>query len=268
MASMCSALLRHHPGRDLGILDAEGAAEAAADLALLHLEQRQPVDAGQQLARLALDLELAQARSSCRGRWPSPASRAATSRTPMTSTRKLTSSWQRPASSAARSLHRRIVVEQLRQMQAQHPGAGAGRRHDIVVARKLPRSGRGRWPRWRARSPELNAGWPQQVCRARHLDPAAGLLQQLDRRESHRGPEQVDQAGDEQGDARAFRHEGAGSTKEAWPGTVTPPHAGAATAAPGARPMAAVSGSGATSALELAHQLPGWKGLARSARSW
>ena len=35
---------------------------------------------------------------------------------------------------------------------------------------------------------------------ARHLDPAAGLLQELDRGEADRRPEQVDQAGDEQGD--------------------------------------------------------------------
>jgi hypothetical protein len=39
---------------------------------------------------------------------------------------------------------------------------------------------------------------PAAGLRARHLDPASGLLEQPDRGETHRGPEQVDQASDEQ----------------------------------------------------------------------
>ena len=39
-------------------------------------------------------------------------------------------------------------------------------------------------------------------------DPAAGMLEQPDGGESDRWPEQIDQAGDEQGDARAIRRQG------------------------------------------------------------
>ena len=63
MASMLPVFFVDHGVGDVGILDAERAAEAAADLGVLHLRQRQPVDGGQQLARLRLDAELAQARA-------------------------------------------------------------------------------------------------------------------------------------------------------------------------------------------------------------
>ena len=53
---------------DLGVLDREGAAKAAADLVLVHLDELQALDAGEQRARLALDAELAQARAEYRDR--------------------------------------------------------------------------------------------------------------------------------------------------------------------------------------------------------
>ena len=47
--------------RDVGIFHREGAAEAAADFRLLHLAERQAVDACKQAPRRIMDLELAQA---------------------------------------------------------------------------------------------------------------------------------------------------------------------------------------------------------------
>ena len=52
------------------------------------------------------------------------------------------------------------------------------------------------------------------------------MLEQLDRGEAHRRPEQVDQAGDEQGDARAIRRQG--WYPEVWPWGTPYPTAGRA----------------------------------------
>ena len=92
------------------------------------------------------------------------------------------------------------------QMLAQHAGAGAGRRHDIVEAGKCPDQAASHAPRWSRRSPELNAGWPQQVCARGTSTVQPACLQQLDRGEAHRRAEQVDQAGDEQGNSRLVGH--------------------------------------------------------------
>ena len=48
---------------DVAVLDREGAAEAAAHVAVLHLDEGQALHAGEQLARLGPDAELAQARA-------------------------------------------------------------------------------------------------------------------------------------------------------------------------------------------------------------
>ena len=85
-----------------------------------------------------------------------------------------------------------------------HAGAGAGRRHDVIVGLEGRRSPARRCARVVARSPELKAGWPQQVC-AGTSTRAAGVLQQLHRGEADRRADQIDEAGDEQGDARPHR---------------------------------------------------------------
>ena len=54
--------LAHHVVGDFRIFDAERAAEAAAHLRILHLGHFQAPDLGQKPARLAADVELAQAR--------------------------------------------------------------------------------------------------------------------------------------------------------------------------------------------------------------
>ena len=56
-------LVVDHLGRDLGVLDAEGAAEAAADLGVRELGELEALHAREQPAGLAPDPELAQARA-------------------------------------------------------------------------------------------------------------------------------------------------------------------------------------------------------------
>ncbi len=53
------------------------------------------------------------------------------------------------------------------------------------------------------RSPELKAGWPQQLCQ-RHFDDTAGVLHQLYGGKPDRGADEIDQAGDEQRDPPRF----------------------------------------------------------------
>jgi hypothetical protein len=100
---------------------------------------------------------------------------------------------------------RRLVVEQLREMQAHHAGAGAGRGDDVIVAPEsfdqVPgqRLGRGAVARVERRLPAAG-------LLRRHLDRAARRLQQPHRGKADGRPEQVDEAGDEEGDARLFGH--------------------------------------------------------------
>jgi hypothetical protein len=82
----------------------------------------------------------------------------------------------------------------------QHAGAGAGRRHDVVVTRE--RGDGAARDRDAVGAIALVIGGLAAAGLARHLDPAAGALEQLHRSEADRGAEQVDQTGDEQGDAR------------------------------------------------------------------
>ena len=98
-----------------------------------------------------------------------------------------------------------VAVEQLRHMGAQHPGTRARGGHDIVVAGKGVEQ---------AAHQVLGglavAGVEGRLAAAglgaRHLDPAAGVLEQPDRGKAYRRSEQVDQAGDEQGDAGLVGH--------------------------------------------------------------
>ena len=100
------------------------------------------------------------------------------------------------------SLPGRIVLQQLGVVQLQHAGAGARRRHHVVVGLE----GGDRLARQLLRG-RLVAGVVGRLAaaglRRRHVDIAAGVGQQLDRRKADRGAEQVDEAGDEQTDARA-----------------------------------------------------------------
>jgi hypothetical protein len=98
-----ASILADHRVRDRRILHAEGAAEAAADFPRLHFAEGEPVDTFEQLARLFLDAELAQARAGIVIGDAAPSKRAATRFfTPSTSTRNDMSSWLRRREPSAR----------------------------------------------------------------------------------------------------------------------------------------------------------------------
>ncbi len=102
--------------------------------------------------------------------------------------------------------HLRLVGEQLRIMLADHAGAGAGRGDDIVEAVEggddLAGDRLGIRPVAGIVGRLAAAG-----LRSRHLDGAAGVLEQLDGGEADGRAEEVDEAGDEEAYAdRFFRH--------------------------------------------------------------
>ena len=97
-----------------------------------------------------------------------------------------------------------IVVEQCRIVMRQHSTAGARRRHHGVVTFE----GVDHLPRDRPRRGTI-AGIVGRLAAAdlqgRHLDRAAGVFQQLDRGEAYGRANEIDQTGDEQGDAAGWR---------------------------------------------------------------
>jgi len=101
----------------------------------------------------------------------------------------------------------RLVGEQRRVVLVDHAGAGSRRRHHVVEAREgvdhpaRHRPGVGQVPGVEGRLPAAG-------LRRRHLDGAAGILQQLDRGEADGRAVEVDQAGDEQADARTGTRHG------------------------------------------------------------
>ena len=192
-------LVAGHAHRDLRVFHAERAAEAAADLGLGHFGHRRP-GGGQQPARLVLDAEFAQACATVviGHRAAGPAAGAAV----------LLHHVGKEAHQFERSRRQRVgpraqvrvVVEQMRQVLLQHPRAGAGRRHHVVVAaerldqpaREVARGGAVAGVVGRLAAAGL---------RPRHLHLAAGRFQQPNRGEADAGAVEVHQAGDEQGDA-------------------------------------------------------------------
>ena len=87
-------LLRHDRVGDVGIFDAERAAEAAADFRVLHFGELQPLDRGEQPARLARGCRVRAGPSRNRDRSRVPCELGVdAARPPCTSARKLTSSW-------------------------------------------------------------------------------------------------------------------------------------------------------------------------------
>ncbi len=94
----------------------------------------------------------------------------------------------------------RVVGQERRVVLPEHAGARARRRHHVVegleggdhLARDAPRRGA---------VARVVGGLAAAGLPARHLDPAARILEQLDRGEADRRAEQIDQAGDEESDA-------------------------------------------------------------------
>jgi hypothetical protein len=99
----------------------------------------------------------------------------------------------------------RLVGEQFRVMQLDHAGAGAGRRDDVIIAGEgsdglaPDRSGVGPVAR-------IVGGLAAAGLGMRHLDRAARLFQKLHGGKADARPEQIDQAGHQQRDARRLGH--------------------------------------------------------------
>ena len=197
------------------ILDAEGAAEAAADLRSRQLGQPQALDRRQQLARLLLDAELAQAGAGVViGDGAVEARRHAGNAAHVREERDQLVGPRRQRLGAL--LHRGVIGEQRRVVLADHAGAGAAGRHHIVVGLEG-----GDDPRGDGAGIGAIAGIVGRLAaaglRPRHLDRAAGLLQQLDGGKADRRPEQIDEAGDEQADADwRLAHGGNCGTPNGW----------------------------------------------------
>ena len=90
---------------DVGILDREGAAEAAAHVRVGQLDQLQALDRAQAAGAAARGCRARAGPSSCRGRWRGPRARHRRAFTPRTSTRKEMSSCTLAANAAARAFH-------------------------------------------------------------------------------------------------------------------------------------------------------------------
>ena len=187
--------------RNVRVLDAEQPAEPATGFRLLALAQFEPGDGGEERARLALDAELAQARAGivigCRRRQPrrdpGHASHVGEKRDQLMGLGRERAGARFPF---------RVAGEQLGVMDADHPGARAGRRDHVIerleggdqAARDFPRvAGIARIP---GRLAATGLG-------ARHRDRAAGFFEQLDGGEADGRAHQIDEAGDEQPDAGA-----------------------------------------------------------------
>ncbi len=199
-------LVAGHAHRDVGIFDAEGAAEAAAGFRALEFDQRRALDAFQQPARLLLDAQLAQAgagivigdRAVIVGDHAHHAHDVDQERD------QLVGPFRQMLGAG---MHRRLVLEEARIVFADHPGAGARGRDQIVEALEQ-RDGAARDVLRVGAVAAVIGGLAAAGLRHRHLDRAAGALQQGHRGEADGGTEQIDQAGDEQADARLhLRHD-------------------------------------------------------------
>ena len=95
-----------------------------------------------------------------------------------------------------------LVCEQIGVVAGEHASAGAARDNDVIAIRKrldrLPRQGFGRESVARVIGGLAAAGL------ARNDDPAAGVLEELDGGEADGRPDDIDETGDEQPDARLF----------------------------------------------------------------
>ena len=197
-------LVGHHLGRDLGVLDAEGAAEAAADLGGRHLGELEAAHAGEEAARLALHLELAQA-----GAGVVVGGGDGGRRVDRLHAHDVREEAHQLVAARRQLLrpraHRRVVGEQLGVVLDQHPAAGARGDDDVVVARER-RDDAARQGLGGGAVARVEGGLPAAGLRRRDLDLAARVLEQLDGREADARAEQVDEAGDEERHARLLAH--------------------------------------------------------------
>ncbi len=198
-------LLGDHGVRDVGILDAERAAEAAAGLGVGELLQHEAFDRAEQPARLAAHAAFAQARAGIViGDGPVEARFGARDAEHVDEELGQFVGLRRKDVGAR--LPVRIALEQLGIVHAHLAGAGAGGRDDIVAMLECGDHLFGDRARRRA-----VAGVEGRLAAAglrRHVDCAARLLQQLDGGEADRRPDQIDEAGDQEAHARLGGHDG------------------------------------------------------------
>ncbi len=193
---------------DVGIFDAKGAAEAAADVGLGKFGERQPLDRFQQAPRLVADAELTQAGAGIvigdgAGEGGLDVPDAAHVGEEADEFVDLRGEGLRPFVPFI------VLGEEVRVVELQHAGAGTGRRNHIVVGFKsrdhLPGDCRGVLPVAR-----IVGGLAATGLAGGHLDVAAGGFDQFHRGEADARPQQIDKAGDEQPDPGAaiavFRH--------------------------------------------------------------
>ncbi len=186
-------LVRHHLVGNLGVFDAERAAEAAAHFRTRQLGEAQPLDRGEQRARLRLDPELAQPGTAVMiGRAALPARRHPGHAADIDEERDQLMGPR--CQLLGHCPHRRLVGEQLGIMHMHHAGAGTRRRNDVIIPGKgrddLPGDPFGVGPIARIIGRLAAAG-----LGARHLDRAAGRFQQGNRGKADTRSEQINEAG-------------------------------------------------------------------------
>ena len=185
------SLVLDHGGRDVGIFDAERAAEAAAHLRVRHFGEREALHLRQQGARLVLHAEFAQPRAAVvidgRHRPAGPHVLEA-------------ADIDEEGGQLPHPLAEALVLapQQVGIVAAQHAGAGARGDDDPLIAAKG------------AHRPARNAGRMFPVAAVvgrlaaaglgrRRFHPASRRLQQARGSKRDRGPHQIGQAGREQG---------------------------------------------------------------------
>ncbi len=127
------ALARDDRVGQFAVFDREGSAEAAADVGLVELDQAEAFDAGEQLARLVMHAELAQARAGIViGGDAGKARRDAGHAELVDQEARQLAAFGREGGGLDR--HVRLVGEQFRVVFGEHAGAGAARRDDVVAA--------------------------------------------------------------------------------------------------------------------------------------
>ena len=195
-----AGLVADHDVGDVGVLDAERAAEAAADVVFHHLAQFQSFDRAEERAGLGLDAEAAQARAAVvigdgnrRRDGDGPhAEHVGQERGDLVG---LGAERRRAGAPGV------VGVEHFGIVLRDGGAAGPGGDDDVIVALESVDDLAGD-----VAGGGGVAGIPSRLAAAglgvRNLDVAARVGQELDRREADRRPEHVHKAGDEKRDAR------------------------------------------------------------------
>ncbi len=215
-----SRLVRHHAGGDGGVLNAERAAKAAAQLGLGHFLQREAGDAGEQRAGLGFYPKLAQAGTGIvigsAGGWQRRRGGREVQHVPQEGGQF--ESFRRKGVGLGAQVG--VVVKQMRHVPGEHAGAGAGGGDNVVVGQEGIEQAEGEIPRGGMVSGVIG-GLATAGLRAGNLDRATRLFQQRNGGEADAGTVQVDQTGDKKGDAGGVPHEdgvGLGRRTKSWPG--------------------------------------------------